>query len=212
MDVIERATIMHYHRHRIAQFGPRPQALGWKAPHSQWDRFERILRAADFSHCSVLDVGCGRGDLKAFLDDAFPGVRYTGIDQMPEFIEDAVQRYANDGNAGRFLLGDFSHAELPAADYVIACGALGYRSADPQFHLRMIRKMHAAARRALIFDVLDVRRFPDHPLLVGRDCDEVLALCRQLSPHVAMSLSEDGEDAMFMVAAAETSHPSKEAT
>ena len=89
MDLIERATVMHYHRHRIAEFGPRAQALGWKAEHSQWSRFEVILRSADFSHCSVLDVGCGRGDLKAHLDDAFPGVRYTGIDLLPEFVEDA---------------------------------------------------------------------------------------------------------------------------
>ncbi|MBC7603282.1 MAG: class I SAM-dependent methyltransferase, partial [Ramlibacter sp.] len=186
MDLIERATIIHYHRHRIAEYGAQPQALGWKAARSQSERFGVILRAADYSNCSVLDVGCGRGDLKAHLDDAFDDVRYTGLDQMPEFIADAVARYGNgDGDvaASRFLLGDFTQGELPISDYVIACGALGYRCAEPGFHLRMIRRMHAACRRALIFNVLDARRFAQHPLLVGRDCDEVLDLCRRLSPH-----------------------------
>jgi SAM-dependent methyltransferase len=201
MDLIERATIMHYHRHRIAEFGPRAQALGWKAEHSQWERFEVILRAADYAHCSVLDVGCGRADLKAFLDEAYPGVRYTGIDQMPEFIDDAARRY--DGSDGsRFLLGDFSQGELPQADYVIACGALGYRCAAPDFHLRMIRRLHVVARRALVFNVLDARRFPDHPLLVGRDCSEVLDLCRRLSPHVAVQQGYVDDDMTFFVPAA----------
>lgn len=200
MDLIERATVMHYHRHRIAEFGPRAQALGWKAEHSQWSRFEVILRSADFSHCSVLDVGCGRGDLKAHLDDAFPGVRYTGIDLLPEFVEDAVRRYP--GGGSRFLVGDFARCELPEADYVVACGALGYRCAEPQFHLRMIRRLHGLARRALVFNVLDARRFPEHPLLVGRDCAEVLDLCKRLSPHVAVSQGYADDDMTFCVGAA----------
>lgn len=199
MDLIERATIMHYHRHRIAEFGPRAQALGWKAEHSQWERFEAILQAADFSHCSVLDVGCGRADLKAFLDEKFPGVRYTGIDQMPEFVADAARRYGDDGS--HFLLGDFTQGELPRADYVVACGALGYRCTDEGFHLRMIRRLHAAARRALIFNVLDARRFPQHPLLVGRDCGEVLDLCRRLSPHVSVQQGYLDDDMTFCVPA-----------
>ncbi|MBA2675654.1 class I SAM-dependent methyltransferase [Ramlibacter sp.] len=200
MNLIERATVMHYHRHRIAEFGPRPQALGWKAPHSQWERFELIAQAADFAHCSVLDVGCGRGDLKDFLDERHPGVRYTGVDQMPELLDDAVRRH---GASARFLLGDFGQMELPAADYVIASGALSYRCAEEGWHLRMVRKMHAAARRALIFNVLDARRFPDHPLLVGHDCAEVLDLCRRLSPHVAASQGELDDDMTFIVPATE---------
>ncbi|MES2937669.1 MAG: class I SAM-dependent methyltransferase [Pseudomonadota bacterium] len=205
MNLIERATVMHYHRHRIAEFGPRPQALGWKAPHSQWERFELIAQAADFAHCSVLDVGCGRGDLKDFLDERHPGVRYTGIDQMPEFLDDAVRRHGDSG--ARFLLGDFSQMELPAADYVIASGALSYRCAEEGWHLRMIRTMHAAAQRALIFNVLDARRFPEHALLVGRDCDEVLDLCRRLSPHVAVSQGELDDDMTFFVPGAGEAAP-----
>jgi SAM-dependent methyltransferase len=186
MNLIERATVMHYHRHRLARWGAAPQALGWKELHSQQRRFEIIAGAADFSHCSVLDVGCGRADLKDFLAARFPGVKYTGIDQMGEFVEQAAARHGGGADA-TFLAGDFCTADLPPADYVVACGALGYRCAEQGFHLRMIRKFFASARRALIFNVLDAKRFPAHPLLVGRDCDEVLDLCRRLSPRVAVS-------------------------
>jgi SAM-dependent methyltransferase len=214
MNLIERATAMHYHRHRLAQWGGAPQALGWKEAQSQRRRFEVIAAAADFAHCSVLDVGCGRADLKAFLDERFPGVSYTGIDQMPEFIQLAASRHGQ-GDAGRFLLGDFSAIELPAADYVVACGALGYRCAEAGYHLRMIRKFFAAARRALVFNVLDASRFPEHPLLVGRDCEEVLDLCRRLSPDVAVSrgyLEDDMTVCVGAVARRAPSAPERELT
>lgn len=199
MNLIERATVMHYHRHRLAQWGAAPQALGWKEAQSQQRRFEIIAAAADFGHCSVTDVGCGRADLKPFLDARYPGVRYTGIEQMPEFVQQAANRYRD----SRFVLGDFSTLDLPVADYVVACGALGYRCAEPDFHLRMIRKFFAAARRALIFNVLDAKRFPEHPLLVGHDCEEVLDLCRRLSPYVAVSRGYLDDDMTVCVGAPE---------
>jgi len=37
-----------------------------------------------------------------------------------------------------------------------------------------------------IFNALDAARFPAHPLLVGRDCEQLVAFCRELSPDVAV--------------------------
>lgn len=184
MNLIERATVIHYHRHRIAAYGEdQVRALGWRAEESQRKRFEVIAGAVDFNHRSVLDLGCGCGDLKTFLDGRFDGVAYLGIDQMPEFIERARRRHAASDSAA-FYLGDFSSMAWPQADVVVACGALGYRSADKDFHLRMIRKMVDAARLAVVFNVLDAATFPDHPLLVGRDVERVTSCCRTLSKQV----------------------------
>jgi len=186
MNLLERATIMHYHRHRIAQYGrDDAMALGWRSEESQRWRFEVLASLADFSHCTVLDVGCGRGDLKAFLDARFAEVAYMGIDQMPEFIADANARFAG-GSPCRFYEGDFTTASFPRVDYVVASGALGYRSEDEDLPFEMIRRMYASSERAAIFNVLDARRFPEHPLLTGLDCDEVEAFCRTLSPEVTL--------------------------
>jgi trans-aconitate methyltransferase len=184
VNLIERATVLHYHHHRMAVFGERAaESLGWKAEDSQRKRFEVIADAADFTGCSVLDLGCGRGDLKGFLDRRVAAFSYIGIDQMPAFIAQAHARY---GDCPRtwFHQCDFSALELPRVDYVVASGALGYRCADPMYHLDMIRKMYEAAHRAAIFNVLDAARFPEHPLLVGRDCEEVIAFCETLCPEV----------------------------
>lgn len=184
MNLIERATVIHYHRHRIAAYGEDAvRALGWRTEESQRKRFEVIADAVDFNHRSVLDLGCGCGDLKTFLDERFEGVAYFGIDHMPEFIERARTQHAASDNAV-FHLGDFSSMAWPQADVVVACGALGYRSAEKNFHLRMIRKMVDAARVAVVFNVLDAAAFPDHPLLVGRDTEEVTACCRSLSKQI----------------------------
>jgi len=186
VNLLESATILHYHRHRIATYGDGGvQALGWKSLGSQRKRFEVIAGSADFDGHSILDVGCGHGDLKAFLDERFVDFTYIGIDQVPEFIAQAEARY-DACTRTWFYCRDFGKLALPGVDYVIASGALGYRCAEPQFHLEMVRKMYQAAGRALIFNALDAAFFPDHPLLVGRDYEELVAYCRGLCPDVTV--------------------------
>ena len=203
MTLVERATIIHYHRHRIDCFGVgQVRSLGWRDAASQRKRFDAIAGAFEFDRCSVLDLGCGCGDLKAFLAARFKDVDYLGIDQMPEFIDFARKRYAGDPRA-RFHLDDFAKVELPRVDVVVASGALGYRCAEAGFHLRMIERMVATAAKAVIFNVLDDSTFPDHPLLVGRDLEEVTAFCRSLSANVEQIGNYLRDDLTFVVRAGE---------
>ena len=41
----------------------------------------------------VFDLGCGYGDLKTYLNQKFSDFTYIGIDQMPEFIAVAQERF-----------------------------------------------------------------------------------------------------------------------
>jgi SAM-dependent methyltransferase len=184
MDPVARATVLDFHRHRIGVFGRGSvESLGWRDARSQQQRFEVIASACDINGASVLDVGCGQGDLKGFLDERFSGFSYLGLEHVSAFVEQACAAWAHCPDT-TFVQCDFSAVQLPVVDCVIASGALGYRCADPDFHLAMIRRMYAAARRTLVFNLLDADVFPDHPLLVGRDRAEVVALCRSLSPAV----------------------------
>lgn len=184
MNLIERATVLHYHRHRMAVFGEHSvERLGWKGADSQCRRFEVIAGAADFNGRSVLDIGCGCGDLKRFLDQKFTRFSYTGVDFMPDFIQQAQQAYSGIPETW-FFERDFSVVPLPLVDLVIASGSLNYRSAGPSFDFDLIRKMYASAREAMIFNMLDAAVFSDHPLLVGHNVNEVMTICRALSPEV----------------------------
>ena len=186
MNLIDRATVIHFHRHRIAEFGADSvRALGWVSEASQTSRFEVIAKAADFNDSSVLDLGCGTGDLKAFLDARYQGISYLGIEQVPEFVAQARSRYAGDAHAG-FELGDFNTMIFPRVDHVVACGSLSYRSSNPQHVYGAIAKMFVSAAQTVVFSVLDERHFPEHPLLVGHPIDEIVAFCRKLSSSVSL--------------------------
>jgi hypothetical protein len=73
---------------------------------------------------------------------------------------------------------------LPPSHVVVACGALGYRCAEPDFHFHMIRRMWAVCTETLIVNLLDAATFPAHPLLVGRDVAPAVALAQALAPTV----------------------------
>jgi SAM-dependent methyltransferase len=186
MDLIEKATILHYHRHRIHQFqSGGVEALGWRGPESQRKRFEVLLQLGNFSGSTTLDAGCGHGDLKTFLDQHCQGFTYIGIDHMPEFIAEAKARYG-DRQDTYFCQADFTLAQLPKVDYVIASGAFCYRCADRGHYFKMVRKLFEAARISLAFNMLDRAVFPRHDLLTGHDRDEVAEFCRTLAPHVEL--------------------------
>lgn len=184
MNLIERATVLHYHRHRLATHGAgTAEALGWRGADSQQRRFEVVAAAVDAEGRDVLDLGCGTGDLLAFLRQRTRTLRYLGIDQQPEFVDAARLRFAGVPDAA-FALAYFDAATLPRADIVVASGALGYRTADPLWLFNTVARMWLAARDCLVFNVLDARHFPVHPLLVGHDVDRVEAFCRTLAPSV----------------------------
>jgi trans-aconitate methyltransferase len=159
-----------------------------------------MARAVDFSHGSVIDLGCGTGDLKAFLDTRFEGVSYLGIEQVPEFVALARERHAHDADAS-FELGDFGSLLLPRADHVVACGSLSYRSHNPRHLYQAIARMHVAAAQTVVFNVLDEAIFPEHPLLVGHPVAEVLAFCRRLSARVDMVRGRAGDNVTVVMRA-----------
>lgn len=186
MNLIEKATILHYHRNRIETCHEGTiEALGWRAEQSQIRRFEVLKTVGDLNGCSLLDIGCGHGDLKGYLDQTFSDFTYIGIDQMPEFITVAKERHG-DSDKTFFYQTDFTTVTLPQVDYVMASGALGYRCASSQFYFDMIRKMYDTAIKAVAFNMLDANQFPEHPLLVGHDPTEIVSFCQALSPNVKM--------------------------
>lgn len=199
MNLLEKAAILHFHRHRIAVGPPGGYgALGWRAEASQTRRFEILAEVGDFAGAGVLDIGCGYGDFKAFLDRRCAGFTYIGIDLVPEFVALARERYAGRPDT-HFFQSDFVTAELPETDYVVASGALGYRCQDPGFACAAIGKFFRAARRGLAFNLLDAAAFPEHDLLVGHDPEAIMAHCRSLSPKVRLTRGYLEDDFTVMV-------------
>ena len=199
MNLFEKANIIRFHRHRIAVFNDGTvKALGWRGEESQHKRFEVISKLGDFNGSSVLDLGCGYGDLKAYLDQSFSNFSYLGIDQMPEFVNKAKRRHRKKVNT-HFLHADFSKVALPKMDFVIASGALSYHSEDTDFHTKMIRKFYTSANIALAFNMMNDNHFKGNELLVGHNFKKVLSFCKSISPDVKVFQDYfEGDFTIFM--------------
>ena len=50
-----------------------------------------------------------------------------------------------------------------------------------------------------MFNLLDAAVFPEHPLLVGHDIDDVAAFCRKLAPRVVIVRNYAPDDATLLV-------------
>jgi SAM-dependent methyltransferase len=185
MEFVDRSVIYRYHLERIEMFGAgTTDALGWKAQENQLKRFEILSQIGDLNGLSVLDVGCGHGDLRGYLGEKYPRIRYAGIDQIEEFLDIATARYGSMPNT-TFYLGDCWTAELPNMDYVLACGFLAYRNSEHGFIFRMIEKLFASCRLGLGFNLL---KKVDQPqgILVEYDPQLILSYCREMTPKVVL--------------------------
>jgi cyclopropane fatty-acyl-phospholipid synthase-like methyltransferase len=122
----------------------------------QNERFSVLTSAMQGSSFSVLDFGCGFGDLKVFLDRNFREVRYTGVDVMPDFIKECRDIHGPQTDF-RLIEGyrDIAHT----FDYVVVSGVFNtlYHDTREQHWAAVqdiMRHLFAHTRRAFAFDFM----------------------------------------------------------
>lgn len=90
----DRADFIERYEKRLKETGYSPETLGWGRNGRQELRFAVLAELALQDHdSSVLDVGCGFGDLYDFLTHRGWRGHYTGLDIVPGLLEIAHQRH-----------------------------------------------------------------------------------------------------------------------
>lgn len=110
---------------RLSKYGYDPKTLGWGGGRErQYLRFRELLRIAEYSATpirSVLDIGCGFGDLYQYICERYDHVKYTGVD-----INDGLLQVAREihGDAANFCCADIGdhNMGLGPHDVVIESG------------------------------------------------------------------------------------------
>ena len=115
--------LINHYQGLFHYYGPSHRAVQWSSLDAQTRRFAVLCEMLD-TDTSVMDVGCGLGDLLGYLrrEKQFAG-RYLGLDFVPEFIDHAEQQ-ASDDHQASFQLFDARFEGFPRGyDVVVVSGA-----------------------------------------------------------------------------------------
>ena len=159
----DRVEAQRRYRERWLQYGYAPQTLGWNKD-CQWVRFAAAFEGLCEEDCSsVLDFGCGFGDLLTFLRGKQWRGRYTGVDLVEELMVEGAKRHSSDPLASFVYsdLEDFSSKDKAAM--AVAIGIFNHRlhQDNVDFAKNAIRHMWEASTNVVVCDFLSTSSDPD---------------------------------------------------
>lgn len=184
MDDAPQQAIIEKYREALRAHGVSPEATCNSAA-GQAFRFAKLLEIGDLAGRSVLDLGCGIGDLCGAIEARTSDVDYTGVDIVGDSIEVARDLHPN----GRFLHRDVLTEGLDEMfDVVFLCAV--FNDARPGAHAFMRRLLAWAfehCRQAMAFNFISTHvNFRDEGLAYHDPLD-VLGYCiEELTPKVEL--------------------------
>jgi ubiquinone/menaquinone biosynthesis C-methylase UbiE len=177
-------TVADVYNQRFAQFGRDLRTVGWGSRADQRLRFDVLLRGLDPQGKTILDVGCGLGDLVPYLHERTGGdFRYVGIDIAGSLVADAQRKHGSD--SCRFLHCDVFDAALPQVDIVLLSGSLSFRCEGiVDVAQRTLERMYELCREATSLNFLS--KYVDFELEKNQhyEPERVFAWARKAAPRV----------------------------
>lgn len=180
----DKNRLISFYDKLIEEYGPyNPKALGWNDEASKNVRLDVLCGVGKINGHSVLDVGCGFGDLYDFLTQHYNDFVYTGIDVNPKMIEAAHSKYPT----ANFDVIDFGEYVGEKSDYVLSSGALSFKISDyKQFYFEHIRKMFESSRIAVAFNMLNKKYHVDDDTFASYTIPEVYKFCSGLTDKIVI--------------------------
>ena len=130
------------------------RGLNWSSEDSQKIRFEVItcFLRDELLRCSVVDAGCGFGDLYLFwIEKGLHVKSYIGIDSVQNSIDISKKRLKKYPNCN-FTCRDILKDKLYKADWYIASGSLNILSEFDTW--LFLEKIISYSKKGVIFNVL----------------------------------------------------------
>jgi len=133
------------------KFGDDPRSLQYNSARAASVRYEQLLADIDVDGKTILDVGCGFGDLIPFINSKTKSFDYLGIDIMSEFIKVAQKKYPK----YKFLTGDYlGHPLSQKFDVIFCSGSLNSNIIGAEsFRRHAIKNLFNHANYALSFNL-----------------------------------------------------------
>jgi SAM-dependent methyltransferase len=169
----------------LAEYGEGPKALLWWDYRSMAIRFRELVKDVPADGKSVLDAGCGMGDLLPFLYAKSTNFRYLGVDTNKGFIEIAKKRY----EGHNFKVADPFKSRVGEFDVVLSSGVMnGNYEGWLDARKKMIKVLYEQANQVLAFNMAGgLKPIPNDSLIAYANAQEIFEYCKTLSSRVLLN-------------------------
>lgn len=180
----DRRKALSFYDNLIAEEGlHNPRALSWISASNQQVRFAILSGIGNLNNRSILDVGCGFGDLYDFLVENNEAVSYKGIDINKTIIDAARNKHPGVS----FDVLDFGEYTGQPCDYVLASGALTIKIPQyKEFYFGYIKKMFELSQVGTAFNMLNAKHYPNDDELCTYSVPEVYEFCTSLTDRLVI--------------------------
>ena len=186
MHSIDKNFCIDRYTDRFKEHGYSPQSLGWGDQGKQAIRFKIMCDIGIDKNSSILDVGCGFGDLRRFLTENGWEGEYLGLDFVPDFIEEARKRQPNIKVASLDILKDDLAQKF---DFVFSSGIFNakLKATDNYTYIqKMLGKMLQLSNKGVAADFLSSYVDYETELTFHSDPSRILEICKSLSKRVSL--------------------------
>lgn len=185
MDDKDKEIYIDRYTERHTRYGYDPRTLGWGGGKEKQDyRFAHLAAVGEMSSQSILDVGCGFGDLYGYLISNGWNGMYLGIDIVPVLIDQAKELWPS----AEFKIMDLltNHIDVHF-DYVFASGVFNAKVNNNQEHIStMLKRMYEIANIAVICDFMSTYVDFQQEIAFHTNPEWVFGIAKNLSRRVVL--------------------------
>jgi cyclopropane fatty-acyl-phospholipid synthase-like methyltransferase len=174
--------LQSHYKNLFIQHGDSAEAVQYASRESQERRFKFLVEVGDLNGKSILDFGCGTGQLYAYLQTQGVTVSYHGVEIVDEFIELCQSKYPSQS------FGKIDAFEGKNFDYVFVSGVFNNLiKNNREFYQSTLKKLFGMTRIGLSFNMMSAYVDYQDPGLFYEYPENVFSfLKKEITPYVSL--------------------------
>ena len=187
MNEVDIKNTQERYNKRLKEFGYSPKTLGWLKG-KQDIRFDVLTSLYDFENKSILDIGCGFGDLNKVLSKKTQNYSYLGVDLCEDLIKIAEKKIS--GKNIEFVSGDFLQLKIDKQiDWALESGLFNHKFVNLDnydFIKSVMKKTFDIVKEGFSFDFIsDKVDYKDEHIFYASP-EKTLSFAYELSRNVVL--------------------------
>ncbi|MBI2798525.1 class I SAM-dependent methyltransferase [Candidatus Saccharibacteria bacterium] len=174
-----------YYQRTLKSHGESPKSLQWVNYRAAALRYHALVSSLTIEGKSILDAGCGMGDLLPYLYADTGNFQYLGVDVTPEFIDIANKRYDGD----KFQVANpFSSEFNEKFDIVLSSGVMNSVGEDwLEQRKTMITKLYSLSNNICAFNMAGgFEPNTSTKTIAYANCLDILKHCKSLTSEIVL--------------------------